>query len=119
MDSSAVVVKLGCALLIMCMLMHVEAAVTCGQVTSSLAPCIGYLEGNGSPSPAKACCGGIKSLNSMASTPDDRKAACGCLKSAAASVKGINYSAASSLPAKCGVNIPYPFSTSTDCSKIN
>ncbi|KNA20465.1 hypothetical protein SOVF_052120 [Spinacia oleracea] len=55
----------------------------------------------------------------MASTPDDRKAACGCLKSAAASVKGINYSAASSLPAKCGVNIPYPFSTSTDCSKIN
>ncbi|KMT06554.1 hypothetical protein BVRB_7g157260 [Beta vulgaris subsp. vulgaris] len=115
----AILMKLACATL-MCMLVvapHAEAAVTCGQVTSSLLPCLGYLQGGASPSPA--CCGGIKSLNSMASTPADRKTACGCLKSAAASVKGIDMSAASGLPGKCDVSIPYPISTSTDCSKVN
>ena len=114
---SSFVFKLG-GVMLLCMLVitpNVEAGVTCGQVTSSLAPCMSALTGGGSPSPA--CCGGIRSLNSMASTPADRKAACSCLKSAASSVKGINLSAASGLPGKCGVHIPYPISTSVDCSK--
>uniref|UniRef100_A0A803L3E4 Non-specific lipid-transfer protein n=1 Tax=Chenopodium quinoa TaxID=63459 RepID=A0A803L3E4_CHEQI len=101
----------------MCMLVaapHAEA-ITCGQVTSSITPCMSYLTGVGSPSPA--CCGGVKSLNSMASTPADRKAACGCLKTAAGAMKSLNMANAASLPGKCGVSIPYPISTSTDCSK--
>ena len=115
--ASSVVFKLA-GIMLLCILVAApltEASVTCGQVTSSLAPCMPALTGGGSPSPA--CCSGIKSLNSMASTPADRKAACSCLKSAAGSVKGINLSAASGLPGKCGVHIPYPISTSVDCSK--
>ncbi|KAL2899905.1 Non-specific lipid-transfer protein [Bienertia sinuspersici] len=114
--------KIACAILI-CMLVatclpsYGEAGVTCGQVTSSLAPCMGYLKTGGSPTPP--CCNGVKSLNSMASTPADRKAACGCLKTAAGSIAGMNMDAAKTLPSKCGVNIPYPISTSIDCSTVN
>uniref|UniRef100_A0A803MHX4 Non-specific lipid-transfer protein n=2 Tax=Chenopodium quinoa TaxID=63459 RepID=A0A803MHX4_CHEQI len=114
--ASSAVFKLACAVL-MCMLVaapHAEA-LTCGQVTTSIAPCMTYLTGGGSPSPS--CCGGVKTLNSMASTPADRKAACGCLKSASTAIKGLNAGNAASLPGKCGVSIPYPISTSTDCSK--
>nr|BAO51648.1 lipid transfer protein [Suaeda japonica] len=117
--ASSAMMKIVCATL-MCMLVatpFAEAAITCGQVTSKLAPCMGYLKSGGAPT--AACCGGVKSLNSMASTPADRKAACGCLKSAAASISGMNTAAASSLPSKCGVSIPYPISTSVDCAKVN
>lgn len=108
--------KIACALFV-CMLVaapHV-AAITCGQVSSSLAACMPYLKGTGAPTPA--CCAGVKSLNSMAATPADRKAACGCLKSAAGTISGLSVPNAGSLPGKCGVSIPYPISTSVDCSK--
>nr|B3A0N2.1 RecName: Full=Non-specific lipid-transfer protein; Short=LTP [Lycium barbarum] len=49
--------------------------------------------------PLGGCCGGIK-------------------KSAAAGISGINYGIAAGLPGKCGVNIPYKISPSTDCSKV-
>nr|AEI70826.1 non-specific lipid-transfer protein [Helianthus annuus] len=93
-------------------------ALSCGQVSSSLAPCIGYLTKGGVVPPA--CCSGVKSLNSAAKTTPDRQAACGCLKSAYSSISGINSGNAASLPGKCGVNIPYKISpgTRTDCSKV-
>jgi len=95
---------------------HADAAgLTCGVVSSYMAQCVPYLTGGPGPSPA--CCNGIKDLVSAASTPQDRKTACGCLKSAAASTKGINYSTADALPGKCGVNVPYTIRPSTDCSK--
>ncbi|KAK9159283.1 hypothetical protein Scep_005857 [Stephania cephalantha] len=62
------------------------------------------------------CCNGVKSLLSLASTPADRKIACGCLKQAA-SGSTINPNYAAQLPGKCGVSIPYPISRSVDCSK--
>ncbi|XP_057972326.1 non-specific lipid-transfer protein 1-like [Malania oleifera] len=93
-----------------------DAAVTCGLVTSKLAPCINYLR-KGGPVP-QPCCNGVRALNSAAKTPGDRKAACGCLKSASSSINGINYSIAAGLPGACRVNIPYKISPSTDCSKV-
>ncbi|MBA0753610.1 hypothetical protein Gogos_022031, partial [Gossypium gossypioides] len=93
-----------------------QGAVTCGQVTTSLAPCITYLRGKSGPVPP-GCCEGIKSLNSAAQTTPDRQAACKCIKSAAAGISGINYAIASGLPGKCGVNIPYKISPSTDCNR--
>jgi len=96
--------------------LHADAAgLTCGVVSSDIAQCVPYLTGGPGPSPA--CCSGIKALVSVASTPQDRKTACGCLKSAAVSTKGINYSATAGLPGKCGVNVTYTISPSTDCSK--
>ncbi|KAI3488354.1 hypothetical protein L1887_47645 [Cichorium endivia] len=94
---------------------YAEAALTCGQVVSKMLPCLAYLRAGGAVPPA--CCSGVKSLNAAAQTTPDRKTACGCLKSAYASYTGINTNNAVSLPGKCGVNIPYKFSPSTDCSK--
>ncbi|KAK8558273.1 hypothetical protein V6N13_038746 [Hibiscus sabdariffa] len=94
-----------------------KGAIRCGQVTSSLAPCISYLRSNGGNVPPP-CCNGIKSLNAAAQTTPDRQAACNCIKSSSASISGINYGLARALPGKCGVNIPYNISPSTDCKRF-
>jgi hypothetical protein len=93
-----------------------EAAVTCGQVTSAISPCLSYARGQGS-APSSGCCSGVRSLNNAARTSADRRTACNCLKSAARSISGLNAGNAASIPSKCGVNVPYTISTSTDCSK--
>ncbi|KAK8519399.1 hypothetical protein V6N13_133323 [Hibiscus sabdariffa] len=117
--ASSMSLKLAC-LVVLCLVVgaHLaEGAITCGQVTSSLAPCIPYLKGSGGAVPPP-CCNGIRALNSAAQTTPDRQAACNCIKSASASITGINYGLASALPGKCGVNIPYKISPSTDCNSV-
>lgn len=94
---------------------HAVEGLTCGQVTGSLGQCINYLKKGGVVPPG--CCSGVRNLNGLAKTPVDRKQACTCLKSIAGSIKGINYGLAAGLPGKCGVNIPYKISPSTDCSR--
>ncbi|KFK27462.1 hypothetical protein AALP_AA8G386200 [Arabis alpina] len=102
-----------CLVLTVCIVASVDAAITCGTVASSLAPCANYLtKGGAVPVP---CCVGVKKLNGMAQTTPDRQQACRCLQSAA---KSVNPSLASGLPGKCGVSIPYPISTSTNCNTI-
>ncbi|XP_077217396.1 non-specific lipid-transfer protein 1-like [Tasmannia lanceolata] len=91
-------------------------AITCGQVISAVSPCLRYLR-TGGPVPA-VCCNGIRGLNGAAKTTPDRQTACGCLKSAATSISGLNVGFANSLPGKCGVSFPYKISPSTDCSKV-
>uniref|UniRef100_A0A803MHX6 Non-specific lipid-transfer protein n=1 Tax=Chenopodium quinoa TaxID=63459 RepID=A0A803MHX6_CHEQI len=114
--ASSAFLKLACAVL-MCMVViapHAEAALTCSTVTKDIAQCISYLKGGDSPS--DACCSGVKTLKSLASTPEDKKTACNCLKTAAASVSGLDATKAAALPGKCGVSIPYSISPQTDCS---
>ncbi|PHU22162.1 Non-specific lipid-transfer protein [Capsicum chinense] len=96
---------------------HAEAAISCGQVISKLSPCINYVRGSGGVTPA--CCSGIKALNGQATTTPDRQMACKCIKSAAGTISGINLGFASTLPSKCGVNLPYKISPSIDCSTFN
>ncbi|KAJ1254516.1 hypothetical protein BS78_05G072000 [Paspalum vaginatum] len=93
-----------------------EAAVTCGRVSSAIGPCIPYARGTGA-APSAACCSGVRSLNSAARTTADRRAACNCLKSAAARVSGLKAAKAASIPSKCGVSIPYAISPNVDCSR--
>ncbi|KAF3680491.1 Non-specific lipid-transfer protein 2 [Capsicum annuum] len=88
---------------------------TCGEVTSNVAPCINFLRNNG---PLGICCNGIRRLANAAKTTQDRQFTCNCLKSAANAIPGINFSKAAVLPRTCGVNIPYKISPSTDCSKL-
>ncbi|KAJ9543342.1 hypothetical protein OSB04_023049 [Centaurea solstitialis] len=95
---------------------HAAEALTCGQVNSNLLPCLNYLRANG---PLGGCCNGVRSLNSAAQTPADRKVACNCIKSAYSQFSGIDQKKASSLPSTCGVSVPYKISPNTDCSKIN
>ena len=108
--------KVACVVL-MCMAMvgaPMVQAITCGQVTSAVAPCITYLQKGGAPS--AGCCNGVKGLVAAARTTADRQAACNCLKSAAGAINGLNTQNAEALPGKCGVSIPYKISTSTNCA---
>ncbi|KAD5960833.1 hypothetical protein R6Q59_013890 [Mikania micrantha] len=118
MNTMAVVNSVIC-LVLACMVVMAPCAeaITCGQVVSSLAPCLGYLTKGGNVPPA--CCGSVRGLNDAAKTTPDRQTACGCLKGAYASNSGINLLYASSLPGKCGVNVGYKISPSTDCSKVH
>ncbi|CAL1410391.1 unnamed protein product [Linum trigynum] len=93
-----------------------QAAVTCGQVASSIGPCVNYVRGMGPLT--DGCCNGVKGLNSVASSTPDRQAACNCLKSLSGRIQGLKPALAAGLPGKCGVSIPYPISTSTDCTKV-
>ncbi|KAB1224629.1 Non-specific lipid-transfer protein [Morella rubra] len=104
--------------LLLCMMLGApiaQAALSCSQITTNLAPCLNYLRSGGAPS--QSCCNGVKAVNDAAKTTPDRQAACKCMKSAAGSVSGLNPNLASGLPSKCNVNIPYKFSASTNCDR--
>ncbi|WVZ54814.1 hypothetical protein U9M48_005559 [Paspalum notatum var. saurae] len=95
------------------------AAVSCGEVTNALLPCLGYAMGSAA-SPSAQCCTGVRGLNSRASSTADRQAACACLKNLAARFgSGGGMGNAASIPAKCGVNVGMAISPNVDCSKIN
>ncbi|KAI0501849.1 hypothetical protein KFK09_016794 [Dendrobium nobile] len=96
-----------------------EAAMSCSVVFRNLMPCLGYLQSGGNSAPPTPCCDGISALMAQANVKADRQTACNCLKTAAASVTGINFKLAGALPQRCGVNIPYKISPSTDCTKVN
>ncbi|KAL2250314.1 UNVERIFIED_CONTAM: Non-specific lipid-transfer protein [Sesamum indicum] len=108
--------KLAC-LIILCLVVtapHAEAAISCASVMTKLSPCLSYIKSGGGLPPA--CCSGAKSLNDAASTTPDLQAVCGCIKILVPSLRA-NPAYINSIPAKCGVNLPYKYSPSLDCSK--
>ncbi|KAI4374223.1 hypothetical protein MLD38_012242 [Melastoma candidum] len=112
--------KLVCITMVVCMVVlastAVDATISCNQVATSLAPCVPYARSGTGDVPGP-CCDGIKKLNDAASTTPDRRAACGCMKTAASNLKDLNFDVVSTIPGKCGVNIPYKLSPSTDCDR--
>ncbi|XP_074310243.1 non-specific lipid-transfer protein Lac s 1-like [Silene latifolia] len=112
--------KFACAILVSMVLVapRAEAALTCGTVTKNIAQCVTYLKGTGT-SPSTACCTGVTTLKGLATTLEDKKTACGCLKTAASSMTGLDTKRAADLPGDCGVTISYAISPNTDCSKVN
>ncbi|KAJ1402465.1 Plant lipid transfer protein/Par allergen [Sesbania bispinosa] len=111
--------KMACVV-VMCMAVvgapiMAEAAITCGSVTQSVAPCLSFLVNGGSAS--QGCCTGVRNILGAATTTADRQAVCNCLKSAAGAVSRINDKYVQALPAQCNVNIPFKISTSTNCAK--
>lgn len=113
-------VKLMC-LVVFCMVFCAPSKaraqqVTCNQVVRYLTPCISYVETGGSV--PVTCCNGIKTLYGVAQTTQDRQSVCNCLKQAVSQVpySGFNVGLAAGLPSKCGINIPYKISPSTDCN---
>ncbi|XP_024934750.3 non-specific lipid-transfer protein 1 [Ziziphus jujuba] len=115
--ASSVGLKVAC-IVVMCMVMGapLAQAITCGQVASSVAPCINYLK-TGGPVPPP-CCNGVRTLNNAAKTTPDRQATCNCLISAAKGIPGLKPNLVSGLPTACGVNLPFKISTSTNCANI-
>lgn len=110
--------NLACVYLVICMVLVGapigHSAISCGQVTSNLATCLGYLQKGGSvPS---TCCAGVRNIAGMARTTPDRQAACNCIKATAIKVH-VNERNAQALPGICKVNIPYKISMSTNCAR--
>ncbi|KAL8542442.1 hypothetical protein ACS0TY_003345 [Phlomoides rotata] len=92
------------------------AALTCSDVIKDLKPCIEYLK-NGSGAPPSPCCAGAASLASGATTTADKQTACTCLKNVSKNVN-VKSGLAKSLPANCGITLPFEVSPNVDCSKI-
>ncbi|RZC72414.1 hypothetical protein C5167_035597 [Papaver somniferum] len=90
-------------------------AFTCSDVDKSLVQCMPYLVGS-APQPVTACCDGVKQIKGMATTTDEKRQACGCVKDAANKYQNIKEDAASGLPTKCGVPLSYPISKNIDCN---
>ncbi|OEL33921.1 hypothetical protein BAE44_0005060, partial [Dichanthelium oligosanthes] len=81
-----------------------------------MSPCFAYAQGVGNY-PSGACCSGLRAVVSAAATAADRRAACDCLKAAAARVSGLDATKAAMIPARCAVKLPYTISPSADCSR--
>ncbi|EPS58763.1 non-specific lipid-transfer protein [Genlisea aurea] len=90
------------------------SAITCPEVDGYMIPCIGYLLGVGD---LRTCCGGVSGLNNAAQSTPDRRAVCGCLQNLAGRFPSIAARAAG-IPDQCGVRIPYAFSPTTDCNRV-
>ncbi|KAH6769360.1 hypothetical protein C2S51_014696 [Perilla frutescens var. frutescens] len=98
------------------MILHADgAAGSCEPVLTAMNSCRNYLKQGGAV--PDDCCKGVQSLNAAAKTPAVKRSYCECLKSEAKSL-GVNQQFASTLPKKCGVNIGYPISYNTNCTKI-
>ncbi|XP_044490163.1 non-specific lipid-transfer protein 1-like [Mangifera indica] len=111
--------KLVCALAFALLVVApVALAIDCGQVATDMGPCVSYLKTDGKTAPPANCCSGIKNLNNQASTTKDRQDACQCLQNSVKSIAGLQANTAAALPSKCGVNIAYKISTSTNCASI-
>ncbi|KAJ8511007.1 hypothetical protein OPV22_001441 [Ensete ventricosum] len=116
MASSSALLPLALACLLLLAPHAAQAAISCGQVISYLIPCLGYAQGTGPLT--ERCCSGVRGLNDAAQTTTDRQATCNCLKRSAAGVSGIQPGLISGIPSKCGINVPYRISPSTDCSRV-
>nr|WBK70959.1 lipid transfer protein 1 [Petunia x hybrida] len=111
--------KIACCFMLLCMVVvapHAMAAMTCGQVQVGVVSCLPYLTNHG---PLGSCCSVTKGLVTAAKTPQDRRTACACVKSALNTIKGIDLSKAAGLSDVCHANIPFKPSLSTDCSRVN
>ncbi|CAN0846874.1 Non-specific lipid-transfer protein [Linum grandiflorum] len=109
--------KLVTLIIVVCALKVADGqGMTCGQVTTSMMPCLPYLM-KGGPVPAP-CCNGMRSLNKAAKTTIDRQKACECLKSEAGRIPDLKEGLAAALPDACGIHLPYKFTTKTNCNSV-
>ncbi|XP_055807822.1 non-specific lipid-transfer protein 2-like [Solanum dulcamara] len=109
--------KVSC-LVILCMLItfapHAEA-VTCGQIQVGVVNCLPYLQNRG---PLGNCCGVLKELLKLCKTPHERRKSCRCVKTAANTIKGVDFGKANGLSGVCGIKIPFEIGPTVDCSKV-
>lgn len=115
--ASSILFKVTC-LAVICLVFGIPLAnadISCGQVLSTVYPCLGYIRNPGASVPAP-CCNGIRIVNDEAKNTSDRQSVCRCLKSTIV-LPGINLDALANLPTNCGVNLPYKITPGIDCNK--
>ncbi|KAI9104249.1 hypothetical protein K1719_023085 [Acacia pycnantha] len=93
-----------------------EAVITCDQAIGYLNPCEGYLIGPTGAKPPPECCDGAKAPVAATPTPEDRKAACVCLKAVAQTIP-INPQNAHDLPHDCNIHLPFEITPDLNCDK--
>ncbi|KAI5647499.1 hypothetical protein M9H77_33504 [Catharanthus roseus] len=112
-------VTLAAAILIAAMVVTISffqgghGLMTCGEVHSSLAPCIPYLTTTttGGKEPGVECCNGVRNIKEMAkSTKAEKRQVCICIKEAINRYKNLKDDVAIGLPAICGVSLDIPLS---------
>ncbi|KAK4748183.1 hypothetical protein SAY87_014769 [Trapa incisa] len=124
MAFTPIILKLASCLLVVYMIVVSQKAVTaltCQKVALLFAPCIFSAINHSHPIQAPVpvlCCNGFKTITKSAQTTFDRQTVCNCLKAFSGNVTGINYGVVASLPSRCGVNIPYKISPSTNCNSV-
>ncbi|KAK7271469.1 hypothetical protein RJT34_27406 [Clitoria ternatea] len=97
-------------------LVQTEAVFNCAKAESPVSPCLLYVIGFGS-APSMWCCEGLKQLNALILTQEDRRAACECYKQAATQIPNFKDDLATSLPQKCGVDVQFQFGKNVNCNK--
>lgn len=95
---------------------NTNAGITCKDVATSLGSCVSYLIGQ-QPKPADGCCAGVRKMREMAVTNEDKEAACECMKTAAQNIQNVKDEFVAALPGQCGTPLPFPISSSIDCTK--
>ncbi|KAI7742492.1 hypothetical protein M8C21_019412 [Ambrosia artemisiifolia] len=113
MKGSMAVAMLGMIVMALVMV-HPSEAISCGELSNMLTPCLGYLR-SGAGSPTKSCCDGARRVQGATRSRADRRTACNCFKSAAPQLK-VRPDLASSLPGKCGVSTTIPISPRVNCN---
>ncbi|KAJ8753446.1 hypothetical protein K2173_019845 [Erythroxylum novogranatense] len=116
MNNKRAVTAVVVTMLVIIFLVESGMAMTCGQVDSSLIPCVSYLMRGGEP--ASQCCDGVRNIKQMTQTTEDKRTACECLKQAVVRFPTISPEAAAQLPQKCAVDVGVSITKDVDCSKI-
>ncbi|XP_027340851.1 non-specific lipid-transfer protein 1-like [Abrus precatorius] len=89
--------------------------ITCDEAIPLFKPCKEYLVGSAEISPQ--CCEGANTVYKRASTTQNRRELCSCLKNAA-SKYGVKPDKAKQLPKLCKIDLPVPVDPSIDCNSV-
>ncbi|KAF3776890.1 Non-specific lipid-transfer protein [Nymphaea thermarum] len=93
-----------------------KAPAACMPVYTRLIPCMEYVTSGGLVPPSPSCCRGVRAVAMFRGYA--RVLACRCIEEVAPLYSGsVDYSTVTSLPASCGVHMPFAISPSIDCSK--
>ncbi|KAG6677936.1 non-specific lipid-transfer protein 1-like [Carya illinoinensis] len=96
---------------------HVDATLTCEEVTELLTPCISYAILGGTV--PEACCEGIKAVDAVSNTVAEDRATCSCIMDGLSHILLINNDLVATLPEACGTTCPYKITPTTDCSMVD
>ncbi|KAL4365287.1 hypothetical protein AHAS_Ahas07G0091000 [Arachis hypogaea] len=89
----------------------------CPRVVGDIGQCLWYLRSIPYITfPSQQCCDGLRNLESGLHSVQDRRDACNCVRAVSMIIAPFPTNARE-LPIRCGVQLPFPFSTAFDCSR--
>ncbi|KAG9441597.1 hypothetical protein H6P81_017451 [Aristolochia fimbriata] len=114
---AAAAATLACFLLSASFLSHVEAAIDCAGMKHELASCVPYLTAKVIQAPKK-CCSGMRKMNKVVDTEENRKAACECMREAAGKTPALRTDRVHGINPLCETKIPNDVIVNPSCKSI-